>query len=208
MTAVGINNEGYREILAVEERSAGYLRDDHQGLVNATERYFQGCQWHRCQVHYLRNLLNLVPRKFSKVLADQVKDIFNAPDREQAQVRVNQLIALYENKLPKLAEFLENTAHEVLACFNFPKEHRKRIRTTNGLERFHEEIRRRTRVIRIFPNQKSCLRLVSALAAEQHDSWASGEKYLRMEPLYELNNISQDQELIQPIPLKPILQNI
>ncbi|HUU26418.1 MAG TPA: transposase [archaeon] len=76
------------------------------------------------------------------------------------------MIDLYENKFPQVAEFLENTAHEVVACFIVPEEHRKRIRTTNGLERFHEEVHRRTQAIRIFPNQKSCLRLVSALAAE------------------------------------------
>ena len=229
LTINGINKDGYREILAVEcgitenettwstvfkklyERGLRgvllVISDDHKGLVNAINRYFQGCQWQRCQMHYLRNLLNMVPRKLSKVLADKVKDIFNAPDREQAQLRVKQLIALYENKYPQVAEFLENTAHEVLACFNFPEEHRKRIRTTNGLERFHEEIRRRTRVIRIFPNQKSCLRLVSALAAEQNDVWVSGKRYLRMEPLYDKFYHSQVQQIEKAIPLEPILQN-
>ena len=229
LTVVGISKEGYREILAVEcgitenettwatvfkklyERGLrGVLlvvSDDHKGLVKAINRYFQDCQWHRCQVHYLRNLLDLVPKKLRKVLAVKAKDIFNAPDREQAQLRVNQMIALYENKYPQIAEFLENSTHEVLACFNFPEEHRKRIRTTNGLERFHEEVRRRTRVIRIFPNQKSCLRLVSALAAEQHDTWVSGKRYLTMEPLYEQIENSNKQQPNKPIPLEPILQN-
>ena len=108
LTAVGINNDGYREILAVEcgitenettwstvfkklvERGLKgvllVISDDHKGLVNAIERYFQGCQWQRCQVHYLRNLLGLVPKKLSKVLADKVKDIFNAPDRDRKSV--------------------------------------------------------------------------------------------------------------------------
>jgi len=230
LTVVGISKDGYREILAVEcgitenettwatvfkklyERGLRgvllVISDDHKGLVESINRYFQGCQWHRCQVHYLRNLLNLVPKKLKKVLAGKVKDIFNAPDREQAQLRVNQLIDLYENKYPQVAEFLENSAHEVLACFNFPEEHRKRIRTTNGLERFHEEIRRRTRVIRIFPNQNSCLRLVSALAVEQHDLWVSGKRYLSMEILYEQLNDSINQQVAPAIPLKPILQNV
>jgi transposase-like protein len=225
----GINKDGYREILAVEcgitenettwasvfkklnERGLKgvllVISDDHKGLVKAINRYFQDCQWQRCQVHYLRNLLNVVPRNLSKILANKLKDIFNAPDREQAMQRVNQLIDLYENKYPQVAEFLENTAHEVLTCFNFPEEHRKRIRTTNGLERFHEEIRRRTRVIRIFPNQNSCLRLVSALAAEQHDTWVSGKRYLTMEPLYEQIDNSRKQQPIEPIPLEPLLQN-
>lgn len=183
------------------------VSDDHKGLVKAINRYFQDCQWHRCQVHYLRNLLDMAPKKLRKVLAGKVKDIFNAPDREQAQLRVNQMIALYENKYPQITEFLENSIHEVLACFNFPEEHRKRIRTTNGLERFHEEVRRRTRVIRIFPNQKSCLRLISALAAEQHDTWVSGKRYLTMETLYEQIENSNKLQPNEPIPMEPILQN-
>ena len=230
LTIYGINQDGYREILAVESVNTenettwsnifkklfdrglrGVLlvvSDDHKGLVKAIDRYFQGCQWQRCQVHYLRNLLNMVPKKLSQVLANKLKDIFNAPDREQAMQRVKELISLYENQHPQVAEFLENTAHEVLACFNFPEEHRKRIRSTNGLERFHEEIRRRTRVIRIFPNQQSNLRLVSALAAEQNDAWVSGKRYLRMEPLYEKSFKSQDQQIEKAIPLEPILQKI
>ena len=143
----------------------------------------------------------------SKTLADQLRDLFNAPERETARERVKQLIYLYADSLPEIADFLENTADEVLACFNFPEEHRKRIRSTNGLERFHEEIRRRTRVIRIFPNEQACLRLVSALAAEQHDLWVSGKRYLNMEPLHqwEIYPIAKVQDT--PIPLKPILQN-
>jgi putative transposase len=217
LTIYGINQDGYREILAVEcvntENETTWanifkklydrglrgvlliISDDHKGLVKAIDRYFQGCQWQRCQVHYLRNLLNMVPKKLSQILVNKLKDIFNAPDREQAMQRVNQLIAFYENKYPQVAEFLENTTHEVLACFNFPEEHRKRIRSTNGLERFHEEVRRRTRVIRIFPNQQSSLRLVSALAAEQNDVWISGKRYLRMESLYDSSFQSQDQKV-------------
>ena len=175
--------------------------------MKATDRYFQTCQWQRCQVHYLRNLLNTAPKKLSQVLANKLKDIFNAPDREQAMQRVNQPIALCGNKYPEVAGFPENSAHEVPACFNFPEQHGKRIRSTNGLERFHEEIRRRTRVIRIFPDQQSSLRLVSALAAEQNDAWVSGKRYLRMGPLYEKSFRSQDQQIEKAIPLEPILQN-
>ncbi|HUU26662.1 MAG TPA: IS256 family transposase [archaeon] len=229
LTVVGINREGYREVLAVEcgitENETTWstvfkqlidrglkgvmlvVSDDHQGLVSAIERYFQGCQWQRCQVHYLRNLLNMVPKKLRKILADQMKDLFNAPNAETAQERSRQLISLYEDKYPEIADFLESNVDDVLACFNFPEEHRKRIRTTNGLERFHEETRRRTRVIRIFPNQQACLRLVSALAAEQHDLWISGKRYLNMNHLYEAKSNSIPFEQITPIPLKPILQN-
>jgi transposase-like protein len=229
LTVLGINLEGYREVLSVEcaptENETTWatvfkelvdrglqgvqlvISDDHKGLRSSIERYFQGCQWQRCQVHYLRNLLNMAPKNLSKTLADQLRDLFNAPERETARERVKQLVSLYADRFPEIAEFLENTADEVLACFNFPEEHRKRIRSTNGLERFHEEIRRRTRVIRIFPNQQACLRLVSALAAEQHDLWVSGKRYLNMEPLHQGEIYTPAQVQDTPIPLKPILQN-
>lgn len=229
LTVVGINRQGYREILAVQSARTEnettwsvvfrelvdrglqgvqlVISDDHKGLRSAIERYFQGCQWQRCQVHYLRNLLGMVPKKHSKILAEQLRDIFNAPDRKTAHERVKKLVSFYAEKLPRVAEFLEETADEVLACFNFPEEHRRRIRTTNGLERLHEEIRRRTRVVRIFPDEQSCLRLVSALAAEQHDLWVSGRLYLNMEPLTELN--AEEQIPVTPMPeaFEPILQN-
>jgi len=229
LTVVGINRQGYREVLAVQsartENEATWsvvfrdlvdrglkgvqlvISDDHKGLRSAIERYFQGCQWQRCQVHYLRNLLGMVPKKYSKVLADQFRDIFNAPDRNTAYTRVKELVSFHAEKLPRVAEFLEETADEVLACFNFPEEHRRRIRTTNGLERLHEEIRRRTRVVRIFPDEQACLRLVSALAAEQHDLWVSGRLYLNMQPLNEIN--TEVHNPVTPIPetLDPILQN-
>jgi transposase-like protein len=230
LTVVGINRQGYREILAVQcaltENETTWatvfkelidrglqgvqlvISDDHKGLRSSIERYFQGCQWQRCQVHYLRNLLNMAPKNLSKTLADQLKDLFNAPERETAHERLKQLVCLYADGFPKISEFLENTADEVLACFNFPEEHRKRIRSTNGLERFHEEIRRRTRVIRIFPNEQACLRLVSALAAEQHDLWVSGKCYLNMEPLHQWESYLIAQPQDTPIPLKPILQKI
>ncbi len=230
LTVVGITRQGYREILAVQcaltENETTWatvfkelvdrglqgvqlvISDDHKGLRSSIERYFQGCQWQRCQVHYLRNLLNMAPKNLSKTLADQFRDLFNAPERETARERVKQLVCLYAGRFPEIAEFLENTADEVLACFNFPEEHRKRIRSTNGLERFHEEIRRRTRVIRIFPNEQACLRLVSALAAEQHDLWVSGKRYLNMEPLHQWESYLIAQLQDTPIPLKPILQKI
>jgi len=230
LTVIGISREGYREVLVVQcaptENETTWsavfkglidrglqgvqlvISDDHKGLRSAIDRYFQDCQWQRCQVHYLRNLLSAAPKKLSKILADQLRDIFNAPDRETAHNRVKKMACLYAEKLPQVAEYLENTAEEVLACFNFPEEHRRRIRTTNCLERLHEEIRRRTRVVRIFPNEQACLRLVSALAAEHHDLWVSGKRYLNMEPLaQEYNPLAQNPVTPTPLTLKPILQN-
>ena len=94
----------------------------------------------------------------------------------------------YESVYPKFVQKLEEGLEDALACFSFPQVHRKKIRTTNNLERFNEEIRRRTRVIRIFPNDDACLRLICALCIEQNEEWLTGRRYMRMEPLYEGEN--------------------
>ena len=151
-------------------------------------RYFQGAEWQRCQVHFLRNLLDLVPRKDKGKIAEEIKSIFNSPDIHLATLRVNELVEKYKDTYPKLSEKLEEEIEETLTCFHFPLSHRRRIRTTNSLERLNEEIRRRTKVIRIFPNEASCLRLVCALAIEKSEEWITGRRYLNMDELYEGEN--------------------
>lgn len=202
LIVMGVRQSGHREILAVDvgltenevfwsdlfkELHQRGLRgvqlvvsDDHQGLVAAIRRYFQGCQWQRCQVHFLRNLLIMVPRKERRALARALKDLLAAPDQTQARARLETLITLYEKRYPKIADKLEAEAEQTLTCFNFPESHRRRIRTTNALERLHEELRRRTRVVRIFPDPESCLRLTTALVMEQSEQWLSGRRYLNM----------------------------
>jgi transposase-like protein len=205
LIVMGVRETGHREILAVDvgltenetfwsdlfkELHRRGLRgvqlvvsDDHQGLVAAIRRYFQGCQWQRCQVHFLRNLIAMVPRKRRRALASALKDLFGAPDRTQALARLEALVSFYEKRYPKIADKLETEAEQTLTCFNFPESHRRRIRTTNALERLHRELRRRTRVVGIFPNPESCLRLTTALAQEQSEQWLSGRRYLDMSPL-------------------------
>jgi transposase-like protein len=204
----GISFSGHREILAVEmgytESEATWsdlfrklkdrgLRgvllvtsDEHQGLVAALRRYFDGACWQRCQTHFQRNVKNLVPRKEQAALAQGLREVFNAPTLEEARVRVSELIGTYQNTRRDLADKIDEEIEHTLACFAFPAQHRKRIRTTNGLERFHEEINRRSNVIRIFPNDQSCIRLVSALAMEQSEEWLTGRRYLDMSLLEEL----------------------
>ena len=210
LIVLGIDEDGRREILTVEvantETEESYSRvfrnlkerglkgvrlvisDDHEGLRSAIDRYFQGAEWQRCQVHFLRNLLDLVPRKDKGKIAEEIKSIFNSPDIHLATLRVNELVEKYKDTYPKLSEKLEEEIEETLTCFHFPLSHRKRIRTTNSLERLNEEIRRRTRVIRIFPNEASCLRLVCALAIEKSEEWITGRRYLNMDELYEGEN--------------------
>ena len=210
LIVLGIDEDGRREILTVEvantETEESYSRvfrdlkqrglkgvrlvisDDHEGLRSAIDRYFQGAEWQRCQVHFLRNLLDLVPRKDKGKIAEEIKSIFNSPDIHLATLRVNELVEKYKDTYPKLSEKLEEEIEETLTCFHFPASHRRRIRTTNSLERLNEEIRRRTRVIRIFPNEASCLRLICALAIEKSEEWITGRRYLNMDELYEGEN--------------------
>jgi putative transposase len=203
----GVRDDGFREILALEvadtESEATYhglfrslkarglrgvelvVSDDHQGLRAAVERHFQGASWQRCQVHYARNLLGMVGHARRKELAEGLRGVFAAPSREVALRLASELAAKWRGSHPRVAEHLEEHIEECLSCLAFPESHRRRIRTTNGLERLNQEIKRRTRVVRIFPNREACLRLVAALAIEQSEEWLTGRRYLDMRELEE-----------------------
>jgi putative transposase len=203
----GVRDDGFREILALEvadtESEATYhelfrslkarglrgvelvVSDDHQGLRAAVERHFQGASWQRCQVHYARNLLGMVGHARRKELAEGLRGVFAAPSREVALRLTSELAAQWRQSHPRVAEHLEEHIEECLSCLAFPESHRRRIRTTNGLERLNQEIKRRTRVVRIFPNREACLRLVTALAVEQSEEWLTGRRYLDMRELEE-----------------------
>jgi putative transposase len=199
--------DGLREILAVEvadtESEATYqelfrtlkarglkgvelvVSDDHEGLKAAVARHFQGASWQRCQVHYARNLLGMVGAARRKDLAEGLRGVFAAASRESALLLAEELADRWRPSHPKVSEHLEEHVEECLSCLAFPESHRQRIRTTNGLERFNQELKRRTRVVRIFPNPEACLRLVRALAVEQSEEWLTGRRYLNMEELHE-----------------------
>ncbi len=205
----GVRDDGFREILAVEvadtESEATYqelfrslkerglkgvelvVSDDHEGLKTAVSRHFQGASHQRCQVHYARNLLGMVSYASRKELAADLRAIFSAPAREQALQIASSVAEKWRKKKgnEKVAEHIEEHIEECLSCLSFPESHTRRIRTTNGLERLNQEIKRRTRVVRIFPNRRACLRLVSALAVEQSEEWLTGRRYLDMGELNE-----------------------
>jgi putative transposase len=199
----GVRDDGMREILGVEvadtESEATYqelfrslkrrglsgvelvVSDDHEGLKAAVARHFQGASWQRCQVHYARNLLGMVSYASRKELAADLRAIFAAPAKEQALQIASSVARKWRKKAnEKVAEHVEEHIEECLTCLTFPESHRRRIRTTNGLERLNQEIKRRTRVVRIFPNREACLRLVTALAVEQSEEWVTGRRYLDM----------------------------
>ena len=121
-----------------------------------------------------------MPLRARQDVHSQLRDLFDAPGQAQAQERANRIVSTYQDRFPELASWLEDTIEEPLNVFSLPAEHRKRMRTTNGLERYQQEVRRRTRVVRIFPNRASCLRLTSALAMEQSEDWLTGHRYLIM----------------------------
>lgn len=198
---MGVREDGYREHLGVwlvgvesretwgrvfEELLGRGLRgvryvvsDEHAGLREALSRAFPGAAHQRCQVHYLRNLLSRCasPERFAEVKA-RLRDAWDSPTREIADAKLSTLLEELGEKQPRVAAWLEETIEETLAAFELPTPaERQRLRTTNALEREHLETRRRTSVIRIFPNEESFLRLASALAAERNDQWAT-RRYL------------------------------
>ncbi len=207
LIVAGVRAEGQREVLAVEvantESEATYqelfrglkargLRgvelvtsDDHAGLRAAIARHFQGASWQRCQVHFARNLLGLVGGKHRAPLGIQLREVFAATSVAQAHVAAGTCAATWRSSHPQVRAKLETEVEDCLACLSFPAAHRPRLRTTNGLERFNQELKRRTRVVRIFPNRASLLRLVTALALEQSEEWVSGRRYLDMDPFWE-----------------------
>jgi len=219
LTVEGINSEGYRQVIGVSmapgedatswgEIFRGLIErgldpstvvcvtsDDHRGLREALRRYFPHAGWQRCQAHYQKNAASKVLRKHRGEVHDQLRDVFAAPDLAEAQRRAQQMIEHWSRRLPEFAEWLEETIEQTLTVFRLPRKHRVRLRTTNNLEKLHQEVKRRTRVVRIFPNRRSCLRLVSALAMEQSDEWLTGSRYLTMP---ESEPVEEKKEILQP----------
>ena len=207
LVVAGVRGDGRREVLAVEvadtESEATYqelfrrlrergLRgvelvtsDDHAGLRAAIGRHFQGAAWQRCQVHFARNLLGRVGAKHRARLGDGLRGVFAAATAAQARAAARACAGNWRDRHPQVAALLEEELEDCLACYAFPAGHRVRIRTTNGLERLNQELKRRTRVVRIFPHRESLLRLVTALAMEQREERVSGRRYLDMEALRE-----------------------
>lgn len=210
LIVAGVRDDGRRELLAVEvadtESEATYQElfrrlkarglhgvvlvtsDDHAGLRAAIARHFQGASWQRCQVHFARNLQGQVGAKHRARLADDLRGIFAAPEATQARAMARTSAERWRGSHPALATQLEEDIESCLACYAVPAAHRMRVRTTNGMERFNQELKRRTRVVRIFPNRAALLRLVTALAMEQSEEWVSGRRYLTMEPREEVHS--------------------
>ena len=159
------------------------VSDDHAGLAAARRAVFPAVPWQRCQFHLQQNAQAYVPRldMRAKVAAD-IRSIFLSQDRPSAERRLAEVVADYSKSAPKLAAWMEHNLPEGFTVFSFPTAHQRRLRTSNAIERVNQELKRRTRVASIFPNESSLLRLVSALLAEISDDWESGKIYLDMNP--------------------------
>ena len=207
MLAVGISEDGQREILGLEmalsETEEGWRRfirqlkkrglsgvelatsDAHEGLKQALQEAFPGLIWQRCQSHFRRNVLDQTPSDYRDEMHKVLDQILEAVSQEEARTRLDGLRERLEEKAPSALETLEEGFYEATAVLALPGKYRKRLRTTNMVERFIQEIRRREKVIRIFPNIGSAERLVGALCAETHEEWSTGRRYLTMDEYFE-----------------------
>jgi len=158
------------------------VSDDHAGLGAARLAVFASVPWQRCQFHLQQNAQAYVPRLDQRAaVAQAIRTVFNSPDLPSAQCRLKEVVADYTATAPKLATWMEENLPQGFTVFALPPAHQRRLRTTNALERVNMELKRRTRVAGLFPNEPSLLRLVSALLAEFSDEWETGKIYLNME---------------------------
>jgi transposase-like protein len=203
LTAIGVTPDGKRSILGcsvslseAEVHWRGFLQslldrgmhsvklvvsDDHAGLGAAREATLPGVPWQRCQFHLIHNAMAYVPKiAMRSEVAQGMRRVFDADDQHEAERRLRELVDQYRHTAPRLAGWLEDNVPEGLTVFALPAGHRKRLRTTNGLERLNKEIARRTRVATLFPNEASLLRLASAVLSEISDEWETSKAYINM----------------------------
>ena len=207
MIAIGVDWEGRRNVLAVElanrESQSSWkefclalkqrglqgvelvISDDHAGLRKAIAEVFTEAVWQRCYVHFLRNALDYLPRKADNDCMTELRWIYDRRSIEEARQDLAAWLKKWSNRYPKLCDWVETNIEETLTFYRLPRQHHKNLKSTNLLERLNEEIKRRTLVVRIFPNLAACLRLVRALAVEMHENWIEATRYLNMEYLKE-----------------------
>ena len=200
--AVGVDTDGRRHLLAVElanreSRSSWrdfliglkkrglsqvtyVVSDHHEGLKQAIAEVLPEALWQRCYVHYLRNALDHLPKKAEESCLKELRELYDRHTLPEAQEGLSRWIDRWQESTPQFVEWVEETIGETFTFLKLPRAHHRSLKSTNVLERLNEEIKRRTRVVRIFPNAESCLRLIRALCSEVHDNWVSGKKYLDM----------------------------
>src|SRR6266487_4028047 len=198
VVAVGVSEQGHRSVLGIDTGPSedhvfwtSFLRslirrglkgvrlvisDAHEGLRQAIAKILAGTTWQRCRVHFMRNLLSSVPKGAQDTVAAVVRTVFAQPDHASAMTQLHDVARMLEPKFPQAAELLTDASEDVLAHMHFPREHRRRLHSTNPIERLQKEIKRRTRVVGIFPTRDSLMRMVGTLLAEQDDEWQVSDR--------------------------------
>ena len=201
LIAIGVDRDGHRSVLGVSvSRSEAEVHwreffksllarglhgvelissDAHAGMAEARKACFTGVPWQRCQFHLQKNALDHAPTEAIKAeISDDLRGVFDAADANAASEQLDRIVRKYEKSAPKLAAWIEENVPEGLTVFRLPSSHRRRLRTSNMLERLNREVKRRTRVATLFPNEASLLRLVTALLMEQSEEWETGKRYV------------------------------
>ena len=213
LIAIAVNEDGHREVIGFQlsdsesETSWGdffsdlkqrglsdvdfVVSDNHKGLVKAIKKHFQGATWQRCQTHFSRNVLDKAPKKQQPELKIYLRSIYQAKDILEARRLLSETLEYFEESAPKAMIILEEGFEDVMAVMNLPEKYRKKLRTSNSIERLNEEVRRRDRVIRIYPNEASVIRLLGSVLMEQDEKWSAGRKYFDMEEYYQSINDQQ-----------------
>jgi transposase-like protein len=178
------------------------ISDHHLGLKAAIASVFIGSAWQRCRVHFMRNVLSRVPKASAEMVAAAVRTIFAQPDAAHVRSQLGEVVRMLEDRFPDIAAMLDDAAEDLLAFTAFPQAHWRKIWSTNPLERVNGEIKRRTNVVGIFPNDASVARLVTAVVLETHDEWAVAERrYLSEESMAKLYAQPVAETLIEEAPL-------
>jgi transposase-like protein len=227
LVAIGVAESGHRHVLAVEtgwgeseavwsafikglkERGLSGVRlfvsDNHPGIRAALRDHYSGIPWQRCQYHFRQNALDQVPKKREQQILEGLESVWKKENSyRQAKARLEELIRQLEEPLPDVADWLSEQTPQTLTVFQVaPASHRQRVRTTNAVERLHQELKRRSKPVRIFPNPESCLRLFGAMLKEQHEDWITGRRYLKMDQLEEFqenrkSSLEDPPKKIQP----------
>ena len=207
LIAIGIDWDGRRQVLGVDlanRESAGswkefllslrqrglkgvemVVSDDHAGLRKAIAEVLPEAIWQRCYVHFLRNAVDYLPRKGDDDCLRELRWLYDRRDLNEARKDLASWLQRWQEKYPRLCAWVEDNIDETLSFYSLPQGHHKHLKSTNMLERLNEEIKRRTRVVRIFPYAPSCLRLIRALAVETHENWIEAHRYLDMNLLRE-----------------------
>lgn len=219
MVALGVNTAGQREILSIEpmldesaenwqefflklkargfEKAHMFISDAHKGIQKALREEMIGCKWQRCKVHFMRNIMASVPAKYKARWAEQLKQIWLQPDKESALKTANNLIVEYAERYPKAITCLEDGLEDSLQFYSTGDIDKRKISSTNILERLNREIRRRSRVVGIFPSETSYIRLVASYLMEYTEDWETDSSYINQDKLMDLLPLNEAERLKQ-----------